>query len=68
MRPRVACAIDRLTLLLAGHDAAVAKFFVRAEVKGTHCTGNKFRGSRQMAAGWMDAGRTPKLRTQSIRR
>jgi hypothetical protein len=68
MRPTVVCAIDRLTLLSAGHDAAVAKFFARAEVKGTYCAGNRFRGSRQMTAGWMDSGRTPKLRTQSIRR
>lgn len=68
MRPTIACAIDRLTLLSAGHDAAVAKFFARAEVKGTYCSGNKFRGSRQMTAGWLDAGRAPKLRTQSIRR
>lgn len=68
MRPTVACTLDRLTLLSAGHDAAVAKFFARAEVKGTYCSGGKLHNPRQATANWMEAGRAPKLRTQSIRR
>jgi hypothetical protein len=67
MRPTVACALDRLTLLSAGHDPAVARFFARAEVKGTYCKGKLLVGMRQ-TPGWMEAGRVPKLRTQSIRR
>jgi len=68
MRPTVACALDRLTLLSAGHDAAVAKFFARAEVKGTYCSGNKLHNARRAKTGWIEADGSPKLRTRGIRR
>lgn len=36
-RSRVACLLDRLTLLSAGSDRATASFFARAEVNRTFC-------------------------------
>jgi hypothetical protein len=68
LRPMVACALDRLTLLSAGNDANLARFFAHAEVKGTFCGGKQPHGPHMAAAApWMEANRAPKLRRQSLR-
>ena len=60
----VACALDRLTLLAAGSDPAVAALFARAELKRSFC-GQKspiLAATPRRNAGWIDTGKDPKLR------
>jgi hypothetical protein len=66
LRPTVACALDRLTLLSAGNDPNIARFFARAEAKGTFCATKRSHGPRVAATPW-EEGAAPKLRTRSLR-
>lgn len=63
-RGLVACALDRLTLLAAGSDPAVAALFARAELKRSFC-GHKspiLAATPRRSADWIDTGKDPKLR------
>jgi hypothetical protein len=69
LRPTVACALDRLTLLNAGNDQALARYFARAEVKAAYCAAKRPHGPGTLASSnWLDSGRAPKLRGNNVRR
>ncbi len=62
-RPRVACALDRLTLLSAGADPNIARFFTQAELRARACTYKHARSRVNLAAAdWIDTRRAPQLR------
>jgi hypothetical protein len=61
-RATVACALDRLTLLMAASDPKVSELFARAELKRNFC---KLKTSASPAVrrnDWIDGTRSPKLR------
>lgn len=62
-RPRVACALDRLTLLSAGTDRNVARFFAQADLKrdDNACKRASPHGN-VAAADWIDTRQQPRLR------
>jgi hypothetical protein len=60
-RPEVACWIDRLTLLRAGEDQELRKFFTEAEQRRRPCP--TVRASTGRKPTWLDSdGKTPGMR------
>jgi hypothetical protein len=60
-RPEVSCFIDRLTLLKAGDDKELRKFFTQAEQRRTPCPGRSVSAGRKPT--WLDAdGKAPGIR------
>ena len=66
-RPTLACALDRLDLIAAGEDHALAKFFLDAEQsRGKACPPSRGPGVKST---WLDpAGQVPALRTTTTAR
>jgi hypothetical protein len=60
-RSVLACALDRLTLVSAGADAALSEFFARAELKRNFCA-SKEAPMAQRPGDWIDALTAPRLR------
>jgi hypothetical protein len=62
-RGAVACALDRLSLLSAGHDPKLAGLFARAELRRTFCgQRSPILYATPKRADWIETGRDPKLR------
>lgn len=57
-RAAIACLLNRLVLLKAGNDAALAELFARAELRRTDC-GN---GAAREAGDWIVSAQNPRLR------
>lgn len=57
-RAAIVCLLDRLVLLKAGRDAALAELFARAELRRTDCGGSLPRG----AGDWIVSAQDPRLR------
>lgn len=57
-RAAVACLLNRLVLLKAGHDARLAELFARAELRRPDCASGGAREARD----WMVSVQNPRLR------
>ena len=66
-RPTLACALDRIDLISAGEDHALAKFFLDAEQgRGKVCSAPRGPGARST---WLDQGaQLPPLRATTAAR
>ncbi len=60
LRAFIACTLDRLVLLSAGNDPAVAGLFARAELRRTGCSAAASNG--QPGGDWIAAAQEPSLR------
>jgi hypothetical protein len=62
-RGRIACALDRLTLVAAGSDPKIGALFAQAELKRTFCGANNvFLAATPRRNDWIEAERDPRLR------
>jgi hypothetical protein len=57
-RAEIACLLNRLVLLTAGHDMKLAELFARAEVRRGDCAS----GAPAFSADWVMGADNPKLR------
>lgn len=58
-RAAIACLLNRLVLLKAGHDARLAELFAHAELRRTECGGS---GGAREGGDWIVSAREPRLR------
>jgi hypothetical protein len=66
---KIACVLDRLSVIAAGSDPKVAALFAKAELDRKFCKEKAaLRGAALKRSDWIEAGRDPKLRGRHVTR